>query len=1560
MYQGAGGGGGYYGGGSGGDFNVNGLTANGGGGGGGGASYASGAATSVSYQFGGVTDANYPGNGVGVGGTSSGTDGGCGAVVILAYQYSSPAVPIIGGALTINSQPSQPIDYWIAAQNHPTSYSVTNLPTGLALNTSTGEITGSPTTVGTFTSTISATNASGTGQATLVWNIDNTPPTVPAGLSVQTGTLGETSFVLTWNAATDAGSGIGMYEIQRDGFSLGVTSATNLTVSGLAASTSYNVCVRASDLVGNWSAWSAPLTVTTLADNNPPSVPMAVLASNITATSLTLNWGVSSDDVGVAAYEVRRNGTSIGTTPFPSMTVSGLSPVTTYSFGVRAGDGAGNWSAWSDASPNAPLSVTSAASGADLLVGNALFTYNGRTAQTYTVPSGASYVVVKAWGAGGGGFKRDTSSQTGGSGGFASAAFNVTPGDQFSVSVATGGIGVTATTAYSATVASQGSGGGGWIGGGSGWAQSWASTGGSGGGGFDSVVTPYGRIWAAGGGGAGTSGAGGAGGGGSGSGTTGGGGATTSSGGVASGGGGINGSAGYGGSGHIAGGGGGGYFGGAGGGWDGYYSGGGGGSSYVSGSAYNVIYQTAGTLPGGAADPSYPGSLVGYGGFAGVAGPNGGSGAVVILAYQTPGPNFTQTFIPTGGNQTFTIPVGADYIIAKAWGAGAGGSSAAGVGGDFVTASYNVSGNQTVTVSAGGGGASGTAGGSTIVALPGGTTLTAAGGASGVTSGIISGSQNPSSSQVLNASGATPPGSADVNYPGNNIGFGGASSAGGGNGAVVLIVHIVSPTITSSLSQSPIQGQTINYSITASNGPTSFSASGLPLGLSLNATTGAITGVITTPGTYNSTITASNRGGSNQATLVWNVSADTVSPSVPSGVQASNISFNSLVLTWSAATDNAGVTAYEVRRDSVSLGTCLGTTSTIAGLSPVTSYAFSVRACDLAGNWSAWSSPMSVQTANIPGSLPPNSTLITFTGQNQTYTVPANTGSVIIRAWGAGGGAGGANIPGGAGAFVTATYSVTPGQTITVAPGNGGSGAGLSGGGPGVGGAATVVTRQGGFTIYAAAGGGGGNAAGGYGGAGGASSGQNGGGSVGGGGGTTSGSGSSTHGTGGAGGSGDGMCEAYDDDGNDLGYQNNCGAGGNGGTNYAGDGGFFGDKGDTGVYYGGFGGAGLGGGGGGGGGSSSRGGSGGGGGSSGIVAGNQTCTASQLIAASGAIAANTMDIAYPGNNVGYGGVNGGDGGNGAVVITACPPAPVINSSLTQSPIQNQSINYAIGALYNPTTFAVSNLPAGLSLNTSTGVISGSIATPGTYSTIISATNSTATGQATLVWTVTADTSAPSVPANLQAGSATSSSFVLSWNASTDNAAVTSYEVQRDGTSLGVGSSTNLTIVGLSTGVTYAMSVRAGDAAGNWSAWSSPLNVTLTSGSSGITSLNYASRTATTVTLMWNPAEANSALGGYRVSRNGQLVGTTMDSAYFDSGLAAGTTYSYTITAVDSMGNLIPGSVSLSVTTTQDFSTDTDHDGVPDAVEALLNTNANAAATPDSTNQLQVNIQRPPK
>jgi hyaluronate lyase len=60
--------------------------------------------------------------------------------------------------------------YQISASGNPTSYGATGLPAGLLLNTTTGEITGTPTVGGTFSVTISATNAVGTGSTTLTLN----------------------------------------------------------------------------------------------------------------------------------------------------------------------------------------------------------------------------------------------------------------------------------------------------------------------------------------------------------------------------------------------------------------------------------------------------------------------------------------------------------------------------------------------------------------------------------------------------------------------------------------------------------------------------------------------------------------------------------------------------------------------------------------------------------------------------------------------------------------------------------------------------------------------------------------------------------------------------------------------------------------------------------------------------------------------------------------------------------------------------------------------------------------------------------------------------------------------------------------------------------------------------------------------------------------------------------------------------------------------------------------------------------------------------------------------
>lgn len=76
------------------------------------------------------------------------------------------------------------------------------------------------------------------------------------------------------------------------------------------------------------------------------------------------------------------------------------------------------------------------------------------------------------------------------------------------------------------------------------------------------------------------------------------------------------------------------------------------------------------------------------------------------------------------------------------------------------------------------------------------------------------------------------------------------------------------PVITSSLTASENVGEAFNYDITATNSPTSYSATGLPAGLSINTTTGQITGTVGTAGVYNVDITATNAYGSDTETLV--------------------------------------------------------------------------------------------------------------------------------------------------------------------------------------------------------------------------------------------------------------------------------------------------------------------------------------------------------------------------------------------------------------------------------------------------------------------------------------------------------------------------------------------------------------------------------------------------------------------------------------------------------------------------------------------------------------------
>lgn len=82
-----------------------------------------------------------------------------------------------------------------------------------------------------------------------------------------------------------------------------------------------------------------------------------------------------------------------------------------------------------------------------------------------------------------------------------------------------------------------------------------------------------------------------------------------------------------------------------------------------------------------------------------------------------------------------------------------------------------------------------------------------------------------------------------------------------------------------------------------------------------------------------------------------------------------------------------------------------------------------------------------------------------------------------------------------------------------------------------------------------------------------------------------------------------------------------------------------------------------------------------------------------------------------------------------------PSAPVINSSLTANGTVGTAFSYTITATNNPTSFNATSLPGGLSVNTATGVISGTPTTAATTNVGLSATNSTGTGTATLALTI---------------------------------------------------------------------------------------------------------------------------------------------------------------------------------------------------------------------------------
>lgn len=92
-----------------------------------------------------------------------------------AIQGTGVALPVITSPLTASGNETVAFSYTIVATNSPTSYNATGLPAGLSINTTTGVISGTPTTAGTYNVTISATNIAGSDTETLVITVGPAP-----------------------------------------------------------------------------------------------------------------------------------------------------------------------------------------------------------------------------------------------------------------------------------------------------------------------------------------------------------------------------------------------------------------------------------------------------------------------------------------------------------------------------------------------------------------------------------------------------------------------------------------------------------------------------------------------------------------------------------------------------------------------------------------------------------------------------------------------------------------------------------------------------------------------------------------------------------------------------------------------------------------------------------------------------------------------------------------------------------------------------------------------------------------------------------------------------------------------------------------------------------------------------------------------------------------------------------------------------------------------------------------------------------------------------------------
>lgn len=122
---------------------------------------------------------------------------------------------------------------------------------------------------------------------------------------------------------------------------------------------------------------------------------------------------------------------------------------------------------------------------------------------------------------------------------------------------------------------------------------------------------------------------------------------------------------------------------------------------------------------------------------------------------------------------------------------------------------------------------------------------------------------------------------------------------------------------------------------------------------------------------------------------------DTIAPSVPDAPTVTATSATTATVTWNAATDNIGILNYDVMLNGSVVATTTGTNASFAGLTPSTTYAYTVRARDTSNNLSAQSAEGSATTLPAPGA--PGIPTLTVSATSITVTWTAGSDALAYE-----------------------------------------------------------------------------------------------------------------------------------------------------------------------------------------------------------------------------------------------------------------------------------------------------------------------------------------------------------------------------------------------------------------------------------------------------------------------------------------------------------------------------------------------------------------------------------